>query len=100
MGQIRKRGNVWWGRYYDGHGRRHEESARTDKWEKARDLLKQREGAVANGVPISPKIGRLRFEEAAKDLLTDYRVNGKRSLEHVARRVATLTKSFGGWRMA
>jgi hypothetical protein len=52
MGQIRRRGGVWWIRYYDGNGRRREESARTDKWEKARDLLKQREGDIANGVPF------------------------------------------------
>ena len=43
----------------------------TNKWEKARDLLRDREGDIAKGVPISPKIGRLRFDDAAKDLLTD-----------------------------
>jgi integrase len=99
MGQIRKRGGVYWIRYYR-NGRRFEESAQTDKWEGARDLLRQREGDVSKGVPISAKIGRLRFEDASKDLLTDYQVNGKRSLEHVTRRVATLKKWFTGWRMA
>ena len=33
------------------------------------DLLKIREGDGAHGLPITPKIGRLRFEEAAADLL-------------------------------
>jgi len=32
MGQLRKRGGVWWIRYLPD-GRRHEESARTDKYE-------------------------------------------------------------------
>ena len=52
MGQLRKRGNVWWIRYYR-NGRRFEESARTDKKEAARDLLRIREGDVAKGVPVS-----------------------------------------------
>ena len=78
MGEIRKRGRVYWIRWCRD-GRRFEESARTDKWEMARDLLKQREGDVARGAPLSARIGRLRFEDAAQDLLTDYRINGKRS---------------------
>jgi hypothetical protein len=67
MGQIRKRGGVYWIRYYR-NGRRFEESARTDKWETARDLLRTKEGQIANGLPVSTKIGRLRFEDAAADL--------------------------------
>src|SRR5262245_64689352 len=85
MGQLRKRGGVWWIRYYR-NGRRFEESARSDKRQAAVDLLKIREGDVAKGVPMSAKIGQLKFDDAAKDLLTDYRVNGKRSLEHLERR--------------
>jgi hypothetical protein len=81
-----KRGGVWWIRYYRD-GRRFEESARTDKWETARDLLKTREGAVAAGAPVTSRIGRVRFEDAAKDLITDYRVNGKRTLVDVTYRV-------------
>jgi len=50
---------------------------------------------------VTPKIGRLTFDDAAKDLLTDYKVNGKRSLEHVTRRVDQhLKPTFGGRRMA
>jgi hypothetical protein len=58
MGQIRKRGGVYWIRFYK-NGQRLEESARTDKWETARDILKSREGDVADGRPVSPKTGRL-----------------------------------------
>src|SRR5215831_11336583 len=43
MGEIRKRGGVYWVRYYR-HGRRHEESTHSDKYESARDLLRTREG--------------------------------------------------------
>jgi integrase len=101
MGQIRKRGGVYWIRYYRD-GRRFEESAKTDKYESARDLLKQREGDVAKGVPISPKIGRVRFEEASKDLLTDYKVNGKRSHDNLKSTIidGALEPWFRGRRMA
>ena len=32
-------------------------------------LLKLREGDGAHGIPVTPKIGRLRFEEAAADVV-------------------------------
>jgi integrase len=60
-----------------------------------------REGAIANGYPVTPKIGRLRFDEAAEDVLNDYRVNGKRSLDDVQRRFTLhLTPFFGGRRLS
>lgn len=39
MGQFRKRGAVYWIRYYSG-GRRIEESAGTNKYDEARELLR------------------------------------------------------------
>lgn len=99
MGELRQRGNVWWVRYYR-NGRRLEESSGSKKKGDAERLLKQREGAVANGVAITPQVGRLRFDEAVADVVTDYRINGKRSLAHVERRVKLhLEPYFGGRRM-
>ena len=43
----------------------------------ARRLLRLREGDIERGIPITPRVGRLRFEEAAEDIPNDYRVNGK-----------------------
>lgn len=101
MGQVKRRGNVWWIRYYR-NGKRHEESAHTDKKSEAETLLKQREGAVANGVPITAAIGRVRFETAAADLVTDYRINGRRSLKNVQTTIinGALLPWFGRRRMA
>ncbi len=101
MGQLRKRGGVWWVRYYR-NGRRYEESAHSDKWETARDLLRDREGDIAKGVPISPKIGRLKYDDAAADLLTDYQINGKRSAKNLEHTIldGALTPWFSGRRMA
>ena len=61
MGELRKRGPIWWIRYYR-NGKRYEESSGSDKKGVATDLLKVREGDSARGVPVTPKVGRLRFE--------------------------------------
>ena len=67
MGQLRQRGNIWWIRYYR-NGHRHEESSRSTRKGDAVDLLKIREGDIAKGIPVSAKIGQLRFDEAVPKL--------------------------------
>ena len=100
MGELRKRGNVWWVRYYR-NGRRHEESSRSTKKGDAERLLRIREGAIAQGVPVSAKLGQLRFDEAAATVVTDYKINGRRSLRDVEHRIRLhLEPYFGGHRMA
>ncbi len=100
MGEVRRRGQIWWIRYYRD-GVRQEESSHSRKKSDAEHLLKLREGAIARGVPVTAKIGQLRFEEAATDLLTDYRVNGRRSIAHLERRTRLhLAPFFGGRRMS
>jgi integrase len=99
MGELKQRGHIWWIRYYR-NGRRFEESAKTDKYEKARDMLKEREGDVAKGVPFSPAMGRLKFDEAMTDLETEYTVNKRDSLDHLKRRITLHLKPwFRGRRM-
>ncbi|MCL4848087.1 MAG: tyrosine-type recombinase/integrase [Acidobacteria bacterium] len=99
MGQLRKRGGVWWIRYYR-NGRRYEESAKTDKKGKAETLLRLREGDIAKGLPITPALARVTFDEAAQTVLDDYRQNGRKSLAHVAWRLTKyLTPFFGGRRL-
>lgn len=86
MGELRQRGHIWWIRYYRD-GRRFEESAKTDKYEKAKKLLQDREGDVAKGVPFSPAMTRLKFDEAMTDIETEYTVNKRDSLDHLKRRI-------------
>lgn len=100
MGELRLRGKTWWIRYYRG-GVRYEESSGSAGKQAAIDLLKIREGDSARGIPVTPKVARLRFDEAAADVVTDYRINGRRSLAHVERRITKhLTPFFGGRRMS
>lgn len=97
---ITKTSRVWWIRYYRD-GRRYEESAKTTKKGVAESLLKSREGKIADGVPVSAAIGRVTFDQAAADVVTDYQVNAKRSLAHVKRRIEKhLEPYFGGRRLA
>ena len=57
MGQIRKRGTFYQIRYYR-NGQRIEESTDKTKYDDARDLLREREGAISEGVPITAKSTR------------------------------------------
>lgn len=100
MGELRQRGHVWWIRYYR-NGRRYEESSGSTKKGVAIDLLRIREGDGAHGLPVTPNIGRLRFEELARDIEHEYRANGRKSLDHLKRRITRhLQPFFGGRRMA
>jgi integrase len=97
---LKLRGKVWWIRY-SRNGRRFEESAGTESKEAAKRLLDLRRGDVAKGLPISPKIGRLTFDDAAKAVVDDFKANRKRSLVVVERRINKhLQPYFGGRRMA
>ncbi len=86
MGHIRKRGNVYWIRYYSS-GKRIEESAGSGKYGDARELLRTREGDIARGVPVTVASTRLTFDVAAADVVADYTTNQKRSTAEVKRRL-------------
>jgi integrase len=67
----------------------------------AKRLLRLREGDIERGVAITPKVGRLTFEEAAADLVNDYAANRKRSKGVAERRVKKhLAPFFEGRRMS
>jgi hypothetical protein len=60
----------------------------------------QREGAVVNGAPISPRADRVRYEEARADLRQHYEATGSRDLCEADYRLAHLDEFFGGRRIA
>jgi integrase len=97
MGSLYKRGDTWWIKYYQ-HGRPIRESTGTEKETEAKRFLKLREGQVAQGKQVILRAERLRFAELAADFLTDYRINGKRSLDKAQRSVRYLQSFFGGMR--
>ena len=77
---------IWWIKYYQG-GRAVRESTGTKKETVARRVLRAREGDVEHGIPINPKMGRVTFEDAATDVLNDYKINGRKSHAVTKRRL-------------
>ena len=84
-GEYRELPTIWI-KYYQG-GRAVRESTGTTKETVARRILRSREGDVEKGIPIVPQMGKITFEDAADDLLNDYKTNGKRTHDDTQRRV-------------
>lgn len=94
-----KESPTWWLKYYrDGKPMR--ESANTTKEGEAKHLLKLREGAVARGEAVTPKAGRVKLRELAGDVLTEYKVNKRRSLKDIETRYRLHVLPFFGERRA
>lgn len=100
MGMIYKqsKSRFWWIKYYRD-GRPFRESTGTEKESEARRILREREGDIARGRPVVPRADRIRFEELAEDLLNDYRINARRSLDRVEWALKHLRAQFGGSRV-
>ncbi len=99
MGVVyRQKGrSVWMLKYYRD-GRPIYESSGTDIKDEAKKTLRVREGDIAKGVPITSKTGRIRFEDAKKDLINDYKVNNRRSLDELERRIKLHLEPYFGSR--
>ena len=97
MGVVyRQKGRSTWMLKYYRDGRPIYESSGTDIKDEAKKTLKMREGDIAKGVPITSKINRLRFDDAAKDLINDYKVNNRKSLDELERRIELHLQPFFG----
>jgi integrase len=100
MGQLRFRGKFWYIRYYRA-GKRYEENTKKTKRTEAEAILRKREGDIQNGVPVTPMHSRVRFDDAATDIETEYKANGRKSLDALTRRIAKhLRPYFGGRKLA
>src|SRR3954463_1296695 len=86
-GKVFKRGQYSAIRYYDARGRRRTESSKSERQREAENLLRQRLKAVDDPGPLDMQIGKMKFEDAAKDMINDYTTNEKKSLDEVQRRI-------------
>ncbi len=100
MGSIYRRGNKYWIKYYrDGVPMR--ESSGSEKGSVAKNLLKLREGDVARGVPVTPQVNRCKIDKLLDAVVSDYKVQKRRSLDTVERRLRLhLVPFFGGRKAA
>jgi integrase len=81
---VKKESAVYWIQYYR-NGAPIRESTGTASFTEAKTMLNNREGDVAKGIPITPKMGRLKFSEMAADVVNDYKANGRDSLGDLER---------------
>ncbi len=98
MGCLYKRGNTWWIKYYR-NGKPYSESSRGTKEADARKLLKKREGEISEGKLPGIYFDRVYFEDLAEDFISDYRINGKKSLDRAELSIHHLKKYFNGMRV-
>ena len=89
MGSVYLRGKTYWLKYYR-NGKPIRESSGNRKKSVAVALLREREGRIAQGLPLSMKVEKMLFDELAEDYLNDYRINAKRSLDRAERSVRRL----------
>jgi integrase len=99
MGMIYLRGNTFWVKYYR-NGKPYRESSHSDKEGEAKKLMKKREGEIVEGRFQGLQIDRIKWDELKDDLISDYKVNGRKSLFRVEISVAHLDKHFKGMRAA
>jgi integrase len=99
MGCIYKRGKTYWIKYYR-NGKSYRESTRSPKESIAKRLLKLREGQISEGRFPGLLVEKTRFDELAEDLINNYKMNGKKSLDRVERSINHLKKDFEGIRVA
>ncbi len=99
MGMLYKRGQVFWIKYYR-NGKSYRESTNSTKESDAKRLLKLREGQIVENKFPGLKSGRVMFEELEKDLLTDYKLNGRKSLKRVEHSLNHLRSFFSNMKVA
>src|SRR4029453_2609127 len=87
-------GKVWW-ISYPYKGKEQKESSGSERESDARKLLRKRLGEIGRGKLIGPAEEKVTFEQLARDIITDYEINGKRSVTSVELSIAHLQKFFG-----
>jgi integrase len=95
MGMIYKRGKTFWIKYYR-NGKPFYESSRSGKEGDAKRLLKLREGQIAEHKFPGLRIEKIRFDEIAEDLIRDYKLNSRKSLDRAELSIKHLMAHFSG----
>jgi len=95
MGSIYLRGKTYWIKYYRA-GKPYRESSNSAKETDAKRLLKLREGQIEEGKFPGLRVEKILFDELAEDLITDYQMNGKKSLDRAELSIKHLKAFFSG----
>jgi hypothetical protein len=90
-----KGSSVLWIKYHR-NGKPIRESAHTTKVKEAEKLLRQRMAAISTGTYVGPKLEKTRVAELADDLIREYRINGRKSIDDLAARWKLHLEPFFG----
>jgi integrase len=96
-GSVYLRGRIWWIKY-SVNGEPVLESSGSDKEGDARKLLKRRLGEIVIGRFIGPEAEKITVSELADDVVNDYRINDKDSLDRAERTAKRIKEFFGGYK--
>jgi len=94
VGCIYRRGKNYWIKYYR-NGKPYIESTHSDKKEVAKKLLSTREGEIAQGRLPGICFEKVIFRDLLDDYLTDFKINGRKSLLRAEGVVRVLKEEFG-----
>lgn len=94
---IYKRGNVWWIRY-TVNGKTFRESSGSARKSDARTLRNRRLGEAGRGRLIGPSAERVTFEDMAKLIEQDYRINRRKSVRRLESSLTNLRAFFRHFR--
>lgn len=97
-GCLYRRGKFWWTKVYS-NGRPVHESTKLTKKSEAKLVLARKVGRIAAGEPIPPRVDRITYDEAVKDLRQHYQTTGERDMRDVEKRLAHLDPFFRGRRL-
>jgi len=97
QGGIYKRGNLWWIRY-SHNGKEIRESSESDKPSVAERLLKKRQNEIARGKFVGVKEERCTVAQLLDAVEQDHKLNGRRAVDTLSGRVATLKDDLGDMR--
>src|SRR3990172_4446484 len=99
MGSVRPRGPGRWILSFSlPNCERRRPTVRAATRAEAERELRRREGDIAQGRPLFTHADTLTFDALAKDFITDYEINGRRSVEKAKWIVQKLTEVFSGWK--
>ena len=93
-GSIYQRGRTYW-IYYGFRGKRYRESSKSTKLKDAKDLLRRRLAEMGKGRLVGPREEKLSFENLAKMIQDDYKVNGRASVRRLKLSLQHLRGFFG-----
>lgn len=93
MGRVYQRGSIWWVQYCY-RGKVYRESSGSIHRPHAVKLLRRRLDEIGRGRLLGPDVERTTFEDLAHMILTDYRMNKRKSLRSVILSLRHLGATF------